>query len=218
MLSNLTIITVLLLFSSAIYSQELKVEDASSNTLFEIYDEGTAGSILLPSFSSITTSTNKLYNLGGSLYWNGTALGIGNASSINDLTDGKTDATSLFLGLGAGANDDGTVNENTSIGISSLTSNTSGYKNTAVGYNSLYSNTEGYLNTAVGNVALNSNTSGDFNTAIGHKSLYSNISGNENTAIGLQTLFSNTASYNTAVGFNVLLKRITIFQIFNNSV
>jgi len=59
---------------------KVTIKDGTT-VLMEVENEGSAGSILLPPLSSITTSTdNKLYNLGGTLNWNGSALGTGGSS------------------------------------------------------------------------------------------------------------------------------------------
>ncbi|MFM2230159.1 MAG: hypothetical protein RL607_1417 [Bacteroidota bacterium] len=90
---------------------------------------------------------------------------------------------------------------NTSIGINSLYSNSTGLSNTSMGSNALYSNTTGGSNTANGYNSLFSNTTGNFNTANGISSLYSNTTGRNNTAKGAYGLFSNTiGNYNTANG------------------
>ncbi len=126
----------------------------------------------------------------------------GGATEINELTDGKTDATSVFLGSGAGANDDGSDNQNVAVGIGALNANTSGYYNTANGYQALYSNTTGIRNTANGYQTLYSNTTGRENTANGHYALYSNTAGNRSTANGSQALYFNTTGgHNTANGY-----------------
>ena len=59
---------------------------------------------------------------------------------------------------------------NTAVGVSSLSSNTTGSNNTAVGYISLISNTTGYLNTAIGQQSLGSNRTGNYNIGIGYQS------------------------------------------------
>ena len=73
------------------------------------------------------------------------------ALKIDDLSDAKSDADglSLFLGIDAGLNDDGSNGGNISIG-----------------YNSMYSNTSGNDNIANGNQALYSNIDGDYNVAL----------------------------------------------------
>ncbi len=76
------ILLILLVLSPSINAQlTVKDQDATPHTLFQVNDEGNAGSITLPQISSMTTSTaDKLYNIGSSLYWNGTALGVSGSS------------------------------------------------------------------------------------------------------------------------------------------
>jgi len=80
--------------------------------------------------------------------------------AINDLTDGKYDGSSLFVGAGAGAVDDGSANNNVGVGRNALSLNTTGYNNSAYGSYALAANTTGYNNTAIGRVAMRLNTSG----------------------------------------------------------
>jgi len=109
---------------------------------------------------------------------------------------------SVFVGYGAGANDDFSFNKNVAVGDSALLSNTTGSFNTASGYRALLSNTTGLDNTAIGYKAMYSNTTGHQNTASGYKVLYSNTTGISNTASGYQALYSNTTgSNNTALGY-----------------
>ena len=58
-------------------------------------------------------------------------------------------------------------NNNTSLGIGALQSNSTGNFNTASGFVALFSNTTGSFNTASGVNALRSNTTGFNNTASG---------------------------------------------------
>jgi hypothetical protein len=112
---------------------------------------------------------------------------------------------SLFIGQGAGANDDLTDNYNVFVGNSAGYSNTTGYENTANGGSALRFNTTGFRNTANGGSALYSNTTGSYNTANGSYALYFNTEGQENTANGYTALHSNTTgSYNTANGKDAL--------------
>ncbi len=130
-------------------------------------------------------------------------------TKIDDLSDGKSDSRnySLFLGIGAGFNDDGSGRWglfNIGIGYNALYSNELGLYNTATGYAALYFNT-GSLNTATGVQALFNNSGGGANTAIGTNSLYSNIDGYSNTASGSSALRLNTSGFqNTASGFEAL--------------
>lgn len=143
---------------------------------------------------------------------------------------------SVFIGEGAGANDDLSSNLNVFIGYKSgysnttgsyniangyraLYSNTEGYDNTANGYRSLLSNITGYQNTANGANALYSNTTGSGNIANGSYSLYNNITGNENTAIGYGA-FYNGADYSnsTAIGYNTSITASNQIRLGNASV
>lgn len=108
---------------------------------------------------------------------------------------------SVFIGKGAGANDNLTNNRNVFIGDSSGFTNVWGNLNTALGYNALYSITYGDRNTACGAWALNATTHGSDNTANGYRALYTNKEGDNNTATGSFSLNDNTdGSYNTANG------------------
>ena len=123
---------------------------------------------------------------------------------------GNNTDNSVFLGLQAGFNDDGTDNRNTFIGTQAGYSNTTGYENTANGYMALYSNTTGYENTANGFGALSFNTTGSYNTANGNRALYLNTDGTFNTATGNVALYSNTTgNSNTANGNWALYSNIT---------
>ncbi|WP_347921765.1 tail fiber domain-containing protein [Pontimicrobium sp. SW4] len=140
----------------------------------------------------------------------------GAVSKLNDLTDAKSDndgtdnGSSVFMGIDAGLNDDGTNNRNVGIGYQALYSNTTGAVNTANGFHALYSNTTGSSNTANGFHALYSNTTGSSNTANGYLALESNTEGNYNTANGYLALVKNTTgSFNTANGDEALFRNTT---------
>lgn len=116
-----------------------------------------------------------------------------------------TDSTSVFIGRDAGINDDGTDNNNTALGTSALTTNTSGDFNTAIGHLALRDNDVGENNTAVGHLSLARNTEGESNTAIGFNSLGTNTMGSDNTAMGLSALSQNRlGDNNTALGRSAL--------------
>jgi Chaperone of endosialidase len=172
-------------------------KNSNGNTIIKITDEGTTGSITIPSAGSApTATTNKLYNVGGILYFNGSTFG--GATSLDGLSDAINDGIDLFIGSGAGVNNNG-GNYNTAVGINVLQNNTTGSNNTANGYQALYNNTTGFVNTANGYQTLYSNISGVQNTASGYQSL-KNSTGDDNTAIGEQALFTNTTgSNNTAI-------------------
>ena len=115
---------------------------------------------------------------------------------------------SVFIGEGAGTNDDLTANNNNFIGYYAGNANTTGSDNTANGYASLIANSSGINNTANGSNSLYTNTTGSYNTANGGFSLYANIAGNNNTANGYAALFKNTGTDNTANGANSLYSNI----------
>ncbi len=131
-------------------------------------------------------------------------------TKINDLTDGKSDndgsqdGSSVFLGLDAGLNDDGTDNLNVGIGFQALLSNTEGIRNTAIGSYALVGNTTGNFNTATGHLALSSNTEGYSNVANGYYALNSNTTGFNNTAMGPNALRTNDGRDNTGIGHDAL--------------
>ena len=72
------------------------------------------------------------------------------AYEINDLTDAIYDGSSLFLGYGAGTNDDNS-NDNTAVGKNALWTNISGIQNVAIGENA------GYQSTGNGNIFIGYN-------------------------------------------------------------
>jgi endosialidase-like protein len=117
---------------------------------------------------------------------------------------------SVFIGEGAGTNDDLSNNDNTFVGYRAGINNTTGYLNIAIGKDAFYSNTTGLANTAIGFRALYSNTSGDGNTATGLNALANNTTGQSNTANGGGALGLNTtASNNTAMGADALAANTT---------
>lgn len=123
--------------------------------------------------------------------------------AINDLIDGISDGSSVFLGKDAGINDDG-ANSNVGVGVDALKSNISGIYNTSIGYQSLPANTEGFSNHAFGYGALKENIIGNNNIAVGVSALRSNH-GNKNIGIGDDALnFTVSGNENVGIGFHAL--------------
>ncbi len=190
-------------------SAMLDVKSTDKGFLVPRMTEAERNAIISPATGLLVYQTS---GTSGFYYYDGTEWGLigSGAISIDDLLDGKTAGNSVFLGDGAGVNDDGTDNENVAVGDSSLSSNTTGIRNTASGNKSLYSNTTGYHNTASGNKSLYYNTTGSDNTANGNKSLYSNTTGYYNTASGNKSLLANTTGWNnTASGDGSLELNLT---------
>ncbi len=108
------------------------------------------------------------------------------------------------IGIGLGS---GSISNNTVIGSSAFSLNTTGSETVAIGQNVLKNNTTGNSNTVVGQVAMQNNTTGGSSTAIGRGALFNNTTGTENTAIGKGAMYYNTTgNFNVATGNNALFE------------
>jgi len=151
---------------------------------------------------------------------------VANHGAINNLSDAKTNTSSVYLGENAGLlNTSGssntglgiaalklntTGNNNTAIGHNALFNNTSGSENNAFGKNSLFNNTTGNQNTAISRGSLANNTTGFSNVSVGVYSLTNNTIGGNNVALGIESMFSTTSgNENTAIGRSVLHSNTT---------
>jgi len=147
----------------------------------------------------INTRSFWYYNV-TSAEWQKVGNSVARATEINELTDGKTSAKSVFLGSFSGFNDDGTDNNNTALGRDAFRQNVSGNNNAAIGYSSL-KNSTGNGNAALGSYSMNDNTSGTSNVAIGRAAMYFNTVGNFNVAVGMNANLNNQeGSQNTIIG------------------
>jgi hypothetical protein len=170
-------------------------------------------------FVKLPPAVDNDWTISGSNIYNGNTgnVGIGNTSPVSKLhVTGLTSIDgsrlefiniggSVFIGFGAGANDDLTNNNNVFVGTQSGNSNTSGSENTTLGHSALRQNTSGANNTSIGNRSMRFNTSGLNNSAFGLEALYSNTTGSTNTAIGRRAMYSNTtAGSNSALGNQAL--------------
>ena len=109
--------------------------------------------------------------------------------------------SSVFIGEGAGLNDDLSNNKNTFIGFDAGKATTTGQTNVGIGPSALMANTFGSSNVAIGNNALNSNSTGGSNVAIGYESMFSTTTAILNVAVGYQSLNGNTiGEYNVSIG------------------
>jgi hypothetical protein len=173
------------------------------------------GATMLNPIAVPGTTTDRLYNVGGNLFWNGTNISSGTSGWGLGGTAGTVDGIP-----GIGTNYIGTTDNlplnfmvnntragrlnpalptTTFFGISSGQNNT-GVSNTGLGYFALAQNTTGAGNTAVGTSSL-ANSNGNDNTAVGNGALFNHSTGNGNSAFG-QGALSNSinASGNTAMG------------------
>ena len=121
----------------------------------------------------------------------------------------------FFVGPGAGNQTTYGDGDNTAIGMTAMTNNTTGAYNTAMGVNALLNNTQGYNNTAIGYEAFRQsfNSTHD-NTAVGHRALSSSPTITpqsiwSNTAVGSMALFLNQGGLNTSVGANSMYYNAT---------
>jgi hypothetical protein len=140
-------------------------------------------------------------------------VALSSVKRVNDLIDGKSDfdgsenGSSIFLGINAGASDDGTNNSNVGLGYESLHSNTTGVANVANGYRSMKNNDKGAFNVAIGASSLFTNSAALYNTAVGYETLYTNLTGEQNVAIGSSALyFNNSGNRNHAFGYRALYR------------
>src|SRR5438045_6454027 len=140
----------------------------------------------------------------GFYYYNGTAWAAvtqkskgwsltGN-SGTNPSTNfiGTTDAQPLSFKVNntkAGHLDYDYFYANTSLGMLTLDSITTGFNNTAFGFQSLVYNTTGSDNVAIGADVLVANKTGSDNTGVGASALWEN-NGSGNTAIGAESMGS----------------------------
>jgi hypothetical protein len=135
--------------------------------------------------------------------------GVTATMGIDDLTDAAHDTddySSLFLGNGAGANDDGSANQSIGIGNNALAAAVNTAQNIAIGFQALdvyNSATDGGM-LGIGYSALGGATDGRNSVAIGDWALSGwngtpAVSGN--TAVGSQALgHLSSSGYNTALG------------------
>ena len=104
-LLKIVIITIVIgaIMPHQLIAQSVEVKDSAQNTLIQINDEGNdGGSITLPNAVSISSGTeNKLYNINGTLMWNGAEVGGGtipDGNSINSLdAEGGSPEDALYV-------------------------------------------------------------------------------------------------------------------------
>jgi trimeric autotransporter adhesin len=125
----------------------------------------------------------------------------GNNSIAANHFIGTTDNTPVRFrinNISAGSLDP--VNQNVSLGLTSLSTVTTGKNNVAIGTAALKNSTTGNGLVAIGDSALYSQTTSNayFNTAVGSRALYANTIGYENTAVGFASLTNNTLGVENA--------------------
>ena len=128
-------------------------------------------------------------------------LYIGGGNEIPSNNAGGVNWGNVSVGLGSmSANSTG--NANTALGFNSLANNTVGSGNTAIGINSIIKSASGNYNVALGLNALNGFNIGEWNVALGTSAIASgNLNGNRNIAIGGSSLrYINSGNSNIIIG------------------
>ncbi len=118
--------------------------------------------------------------------------------AIDDLADGKSDGSSLYLGYEAGINDEESDTRNTAVGTRALYMADGDLQNTAIGYEASYEFNGGESNTAIGYSALRGDhlaASGWYNVACGAEALFNKSEGYNNVATGYRALYNNGGSH-----------------------
>jgi len=170
----------------------------------------------LPFLASANTFTNN-QSVNGNLSLSG-SLSLPNttSASVGVLTLGGVPflhnfgTNNTFVGASAGNLTMSSPGNNTAVGATALTANTTGKGQSAFGNAALAANTTGTQNSAFGASALTANTTGIQDAAFGNSALISNTSGNTNSAFGTGALYANTtASLNSAFGFEALFNNTT---------
>jgi hypothetical protein len=77
---------IILLINCLVYTQSVNIKDNGDNTLIQVTDEGTTGAIMFPSGGTPAPTTNKLYNEGGTLKWNGSELSTSGGDNLGNHT------------------------------------------------------------------------------------------------------------------------------------
>ena len=179
-----------------------------------------------PQVSSTTSNYIPKWNgtslVDGQVFDNGTNVGIGTATptdKVHVVGNMKIDGgkipfvntgQSVFIGDGAGANDDLTGNQNVFVGHNAGNLNDTGTRNTAFGTLAFASNTSGRFNTAIGYSSLSANTTGTSHIAIGESSLLSTTTSTGSIAIGTSSLkLATIANNNVSIGNSTMTNATT---------
>jgi hypothetical protein len=162
---------------------------------------------LSPSTAQITTGELFINTHDGKLFLkkNNGIESIVDLSIAFSQSGGTINATSGTIDTIPISRGGGSVVSNLAIGVSALTTNTTGANNLAFGRFALQNNNASD-NLAIGITALQQNTVGFNNIGIGTSALNGNIGGDNNIAIGVATLSNNSgdANNNIAIGTSAL--------------
>ena len=202
------IILLLIIFPVLISAQHI-TNTLGVNGVFRIKDNTNEFFTLNQSSGLITIAKNlELGNVQGSTSTVGVITKGGDRFIHNYFTP-NTNGNNTFVGVFSGNFTMTGAVFNTSTGVSTLSSLTTGNYNSAFGVNSLRFNTTGSQNSAFGVSSMFSNTTGSTNSAFGYNSLFDNVNGANNSAFGYFSLTNNSPrSYNTASGHSSMQNNI----------
>ncbi|MDF1868548.1 MAG: tail fiber domain-containing protein, partial [Saprospiraceae bacterium] len=163
---------------SSINSVQTIVADADNDTKIQVEESGDEDKIR--------------FDMAGTEYFR---MSAGRLEVLNT-------GNSVFIGEGAGVNDDLSSNQNTFIGYEAGQFNTTGEGNVFTGFKAGLFNTTGIQNVFSGSYAGNSNTTGGYNVFTGFKAGDSNTTGSQNVFSGFQAGSFNTTGFaNVFSGF-----------------
>jgi hypothetical protein len=178
--------------SSAIIAGDVKASTftATSSTATSTFAGGLSVS------GGINFSNNTIF------YQNGVPFLISDNVSTGALSIGPNSASVLALrstniGNQAGRTSSASAVDNTIVGWSSNSVNTTGARLSAFGSQALVNATSGSDNDAFGYRALDLNTTGTFNSAFGDNALHSLTVGIDNVAVGYSAGYGNTTGTST---------------------
>jgi len=170
------------------------------------YTDGTYSAVAMTPVSGATFVTYPTVDVtvSGGAVTAVTLVTRGGGASVTTATV-LTVAAALIGGTGSGFSIPvatfGTGQNNTAVGASALSANTTGTQNTALGYQALLANTRGTQNTALGLQTLLANTTGSQSVALGHGALAVNTTGSSSVGIGYNSLLNSTGGQCVGIGF-----------------
>ncbi|HUO29818.1 MAG TPA: hypothetical protein VMU80_11420 [Bryobacteraceae bacterium] len=193
--------------TNAANTAQTNAETYANSTFIPLTESGAFATLLSNSFNGSQSVTGNI-SLTGTLTLPNTT-----SSTAGVIIFGKTpfvhnypgglNSYNTFVGSSAGNMTMNTSSalENTVVGASSFTDNTTGYDNSVFGAFALRLNTTGYQNNAFGEATLQLNTTGYNNNGFGLSALGANTTGSGNSGFGNSALAANeTGTNNTAVG------------------
>jgi trimeric autotransporter adhesin len=193
--------------TNAANTAQANAENYANSTFIPLTESGAFATLLSNSFNGSQSVTGNV-SLTGTLTLPNTT-----SSTAGVVIFGKTpfvhnypgglNSYNTFVGASAGNMSMNTSSaiENTVVGASSFTNNTTGYNNSVFGGFALRFNTSGYQNNAFGEATLQLNTTGYNNNAFGEGALGANTTGTGNSGFGNSALsYNETGTNNTAVG------------------